>query len=423
MQFDLIAFGTSRLYGVMIALGIYLSAQVAAWILKREGQNPQLVWDGLVWVVVTGIIGARLYHVIDYWSYYSTNLDQIVAVWRGGLGIFGGLLGGVLGLLAFIKFRSLAIAKAIVLAEAVVIAVPLGQAIGRWGNYFNQERYGFPTDLPWGIFISPERRLPGYELFEKFHPLFLYESLLSLAFFGLLLFLYLTKRLRLGQISYVYVYLIGYGIIRALLEPMHLQSWSVSGVSVAQLLGLIFIVLGSLGLMFGRRHLSRLERWKQYFFLLVLFLVGCTRVPMASDFGAEDGRVTPRDQRRYETVAVLDSTLDVEVVNSPQRITLGLSYRNEIGAAGMLFVMPSRGVYSFWMKGMRFNLDMLWFDCGAEGVGSLDLSGCELVHVTRNAPAPAEPETERNLPTYSPGEPVTHVLELVAGDYERLFGD
>lgn len=155
---------------------------------------------------------------------------------------------------------------------------------------------------------------------------------------------------------------------------------------------------------------------------LVFFLPACTQSHQPVTSGP-DPRVTPVEERKFEIVNLLDQEMEVEIVDSPERITLGLSYREEIGAPGMLFVMSSRGVYSFWMRGMRFNIDILWFDCGAEGLGSLDLSECDLVHVTSNAPAPPDPEDESNLPTYSPGQPVTHVLEVVAGDYEQFIGE
>lgn len=167
---------------------------------------------------------------------------------------------------------------------------------------------------------------------------------------------------------------------------------------------------------------------KRVLVLALLVLSGCNQTQQIKE-SQEDRRVTPEAKRDYAQITLAQKDLKVEVVASPERITLGLSYRPEIGVSasgagqvdGMLFVLPERHIYSFWMKGMMFDLDMIWIDCGAEGLGSLDLSACLIVDVTENAKAPVSPANR--LPTYSPAQPATHVLEVVAGDYQRLFGD
>lgn len=244
---------TVRMYGVLIALGLYLAAQVTIWIGEKEGIKKDLIWDGFIWVVLAGVIGARLYHVIDYWQFYQQNPAKILAVWEGGLGIFGALVGGILALVIYAKAKGFSKNKLLKLIDIVAIATPLGQAIGRWGNYFNQELYGRPTILPWGIEIPPANRITGYESFETFHPLFLYESLLNLFLFGLMISLYRTRYFRPGKLNFVFIYFIGYGLIRAILEPLRLETWTVSGVSVAQVIGALMVIIGSAGLMFGAR--------------------------------------------------------------------------------------------------------------------------------------------------------------------------
>ena len=257
----------SRMYGLLLGSGVFVGAWVVAKIAKREKIDPELVWDGLLWVVVAGVVGARAYHVIDLWSYYSQNLGQVMAVWNGGLGIFGALIGGVLGLLLFVRNRGLSSKDILSLLDVAVVGVPIGQAIGRWGNYFNQELYGKPTNLPWGVMIGPENRLVGYESFSKFHPLFLYESLLSLGLFLILWSLYRYGRretlkhydkLRASQVQddgfigwkvgsgkFLGIYLAGYGVIRLVLESWRLENWKVGDLPVASIMSVVIIVIGS----------------------------------------------------------------------------------------------------------------------------------------------------------------------------------
>jgi len=218
-----------RVYGLMIGLGVLAATWIVGWAAKREKLDKAVVEDGVVWVVLTGIIGARAYHVIDWWEYYQRNLSQIVAVWNGGLGIFGAIAGGLVGMVLFLKFKLGEVTQKLVwkYADITALGVPIGQAIGRFGNYFNQELYGQPTNWPWGIKIDLENRLSGYENFEKFQPLFLYESLLNLVLFAVMM-----------------VYLIGYGLIRFGLEQMRLERWELGGMAVGQMMALVMMFAG-----------------------------------------------------------------------------------------------------------------------------------------------------------------------------------
>ncbi len=233
-----------RMYGLMIGLGVFVGAWVVAKVAKREGLDEQLVWGGLVWVVFGGIVGARAYHVVDLWDYYSQNLGEIVAVWHGGLGVFGALVGGLVGLAAFAKKKKVGKKEWLKWLDVASFGLPVGQVIGRWGNFFNQELYGAPTDLPWGVFIRPENRLAGYTEFERFQPLFLYESLLSLGLFGVMLGGYERWKWKMGGGRYMGLYLVGYGMIRMMLETMRLAKWEVGGVPMAMIVAGMMIAGG-----------------------------------------------------------------------------------------------------------------------------------------------------------------------------------
>jgi len=167
-----------------------LGAVAGAWIASREarrrGENPDLIWDSLTWILVGGILGARLWHILTPPSsmieqgittaYYLTHPLDALAIWRGGLGIPGAVIGGVLALYLFSRKKGIQFS---IWLDIGAPGLALGQAIGRWGNFVNQELYGLPTDLPWAITIDPANRLAEFANQATYHPLFLYESWLS----------------------------------------------------------------------------------------------------------------------------------------------------------------------------------------------------------------------------------------------------
>ena len=221
--------------------------------------NPEHVWNGIIWALILGIIGARLYHVLtpspsmaargieSVWDYLQSPY-QLINIRSGGLGIYGGIAGGALGL--FIYTRRARI-PTLAWADLAVVGLALGQAIGRWGNFFNQELYGRPTELPWAIGIAPQYRLQAYAQFERFHPAFLYESIWS--FLSFLLLYYLTRqyaqKLLPGELTALYLIL--YAIGRSLLEMVRLDSRTVSlggldsGMAVATLVSIIVAILAA----------------------------------------------------------------------------------------------------------------------------------------------------------------------------------
>ena len=194
-----------RAYGLCIALGVYAAVALTARRYRERGGDPGLITTIAVWGVPAGIVGARLYHVItDYQLYFSAGQHPLNAlkVWDGGLGIWGGvLLGVVVGSIVARRHS----ADVGVLFDCVAPALPLAQAIGRWGNYFNQELFGRPTTLPWGLRISLLHRPVGYEQYATFHPTFLYESIWDLCVVGICLLVERRFRLRKGTLLAVYV--------------------------------------------------------------------------------------------------------------------------------------------------------------------------------------------------------------------------
>jgi phosphatidylglycerol---prolipoprotein diacylglyceryl transferase len=233
--------------------------------------NPDHVWNGIIICLLFGLIGARLYHVLtpspsmaavgihsplDYFRHPF----MLINLRLGGLGIYGGIAGGLIGLIWYTARHRL---PTLAWADVAAIGLALGQAVGRWGNFFNQELYGRPTELPWAIFIEPNYRLPGYRDFSHFHPAFLYESLWNFLAFVLLLTLFHRYRNRLLQGELLALYLILYAVGRTLLETVRLDSRTLSigatnlGLPIATVVSLIVAILMIIWIVWRRRHLRR----------------------------------------------------------------------------------------------------------------------------------------------------------------------
>ena len=239
-----------RWYGITTAIAIV----VGLWLLDRqaraEGLSADDVVGAAVWTIVSGYIGARLYEVAFNWDYYGRHWDKIPAVWEGGLAIHGGLIvGGAVGALVAMR-KGLPVLRTLdLLAPCVAIA----QAIGRWGNFFNEEAFGRPTDLPWGLYISPARRPLEYRSAERFHPTFLYESLWDLAVFALLVW-WLRPRWhdRPGALFFWYIGL--YSIGRFCIEALRVDSFWAGAYRVPQLASVAGILLAVGGLLWVSRR-------------------------------------------------------------------------------------------------------------------------------------------------------------------------
>jgi prolipoprotein diacylglyceryl transferase len=208
-----------RAYGLAIAVGVIVAVTVAQRRWAARGGDPADVSRLATWSVVGGLVGARAYHVITDYHRFQGRWFDVVKVWEGGLGIPGGLLAGVVTGVILARRRGLPAAQ---LLDVVAVTIPIAQAIGRLGNWFNQELFGRPTNLPWGLRIDPQHRPDGYAQYTTFHPTFLYEALWNLALAG---FLVLYERRhphgRPGRLFAMYV--LGYGLGRLWVEALRID--------------------------------------------------------------------------------------------------------------------------------------------------------------------------------------------------------
>jgi phosphatidylglycerol:prolipoprotein diacylglycerol transferase len=246
-------------YALILITGMIAAAWLTARRAKAQGFDPEHVWNGLIWAIIPGLIGARIYHILTpspssglSLQYYLNNPLQMLDLRNGGLGIFGGLVGGGIGVYLYARRHKQPLLKWF---DLIVPGVALAQAIGRWGNFVNHELYGAPTTLPWAIYIPPNKRLPGFTQYETFHPLFLYESLWNLASCGLLLLIERRFRERLRDGDIFFVYLILYSIGRFALDFLRLDSNGFGPITTAQLVSLA-VISGSLALLVIRRRLT-----------------------------------------------------------------------------------------------------------------------------------------------------------------------
>jgi len=250
-------------YGIFIVTAVLVGGWVAAFEAKRRGESEDHVWNALVIVVLLGIVGARLYHVFsspvggEYgWSYYRNNPEAIFQIWNGGLGIFGAVAGGALGVLIYVYRAKLNLWRYLDFGAPGLL---IGQAIGRWGNYLNQELYGPPTTLPWGIKIDEFHRIPPfndltqYPLTTRFHPDFLYESLWNLV--GLVLILVLGRKLAgwLKDGDLFLMYLIWYPLGRLWVEALRPDAWKIGNIPTAQIISAVLIVGAAVTLVMRHR--------------------------------------------------------------------------------------------------------------------------------------------------------------------------
>ncbi len=254
-----------RWYGLLIASAVLIGATLSQSLATRRRIDPDLLSDLAVWLVIAAIPSARLYYVLFQWQDYAQQPQKIIAIWEGGIAIHGAILGGVVAALIFAKLKRVSFWQ---LADLVAPSLILGQAIGRWGNFFNSEAFGAPTDLPWKLFIPRyvveggrqiARRPPGFENVEYYHPTFLYESLWNFIVFGLLMTLFFgdlrgKPRLKVGTLFLVY--LVSYSLGRVWIEGLRTDSLMVGSLRTAQIVSLLGIAIGAIGLvwLYGLRR-------------------------------------------------------------------------------------------------------------------------------------------------------------------------
>ncbi|PSB01946.1 prolipoprotein diacylglyceryl transferase [Merismopedia glauca] len=248
---------TVRWYGLLIAFAVLIGVTLSQYLAKKRQLDPDIMGDLAIWLVVAAIPCARLYYVIFQWSEYAQRPGDIIAIWKGGIAIHGAIIGGVLATLIFAKVKKLSFWQ---LLDLVVPSAILGQAIGRWGNFFNSEAFGPPTDLPWKLYIpkyviengqSIARRPLGFENIEYYHPTFLYESLWDLFVLGILIFLFFRGLkgkpiLKLGTLALVYM--VGYSAGRFWIEALRTDSLMLGSLRIAQVISMVGICLGVAGL-------------------------------------------------------------------------------------------------------------------------------------------------------------------------------
>ena len=215
-------------YGILMAIGMILGTLLALKEAKRVGIKEDDVLDLAIFAIPIGLLSARLYYVIFNWEYYSQNVSQILNFRAGGMAIHGALIGGILTGYIFTKIRKINFLK---MADAVMIGMPLAQAIGRWGNFINQEAHGGPTDLPWGIMVDG----------VKVHPTFLYESIWDAAIF-IFLWIFRKKKKYEGQIIVYYIGL--YSLGRFFIEGLRTDSLMIGHLRMAQVISLIGVIVG-----------------------------------------------------------------------------------------------------------------------------------------------------------------------------------
>jgi len=235
-------------YGIIIMFGVLVAVLISYYRATRYSQDKELIWDMLPWLLVSGIIGARLWHVLTPSKslgvgadYYFTHPIEIFNIRNGGLGIPGAVIGGAIGLWLFSNKKSV---NFLIWADIISPGLAIAQAIGRWGNFINQELYGPPTNLPWGIYIDPSHRLPGYESFSYFHPMFLYESLWNLCNFILLICISRNKNQRKRSGELFFIYMIVYSFGRFMLEFIRLDASFIAGINANQLTMLVVGLFG-----------------------------------------------------------------------------------------------------------------------------------------------------------------------------------
>lgn len=246
-------------YGTMIALGVLMGTYALVRLAKQYEISASTMYDFLFWALLFGVVGARVYYVMYNWAYYANHVIEIPMIWHGGLAIHGGLLAGAGVLLAFSYKRAI---SALLFFDLAVVGVVIGQIFGRWGNYFNQEIFGYPTSLAWGIPILPEFRPEQFVTATHFHPTFLYEILLNTLLLAILLLGHRYKAIS-GRLSHGIlgmVYLIGYGIIRAIMEQFRVDySPMLFSFRWAFIFSLILIIAGSIGIitiLWRKKHRS-----------------------------------------------------------------------------------------------------------------------------------------------------------------------
>ena len=268
-----LGFLTIRWYGLLISISVVIGLFISKKLAKSRNINPQYISDILPSLIISSIIGARAYYVIFEWRQYSGNnfftsfdlfndviqIPSFLAIWQGGIAIHGGLIGGFLCILFFCKSKNIHLKTFI---DILIPSITIGQSIGRWGNFFNNEAFGIPTDLPWKLFIPIQNRPIEFINYQFFHPTFIYESLWNFLIFILLITIFYQQNnknsVRPGFISCLY--LIGYSFGRFWIEGLRIDPLCIGGIPpfcdgglrMAQFISIFLFSSGLIGIFFLR---------------------------------------------------------------------------------------------------------------------------------------------------------------------------
>lgn len=227
-------------YGIALAFAAIVGVAVALRLGSQTGFKREDIIDAALLSVFAGFIGARIWHVWNEWWWYGDKPFEIWRVWEGGLALHGGIAFGLITLFFYTKRKKISLVQFL---DFAVVGMIAAQAIGRIGNYFNQELFGKPSDLPWAILISPEHRPVEFAQFTTFHPLFLYEMLLNASLF-LLLFFVIWKKFKGKPGVTLSAYFIGYGIIRFSLDFFRFDQFGFWGLTAAQWASIVMVCCG-----------------------------------------------------------------------------------------------------------------------------------------------------------------------------------
>ncbi len=243
-------------FGLILSVAIIIAYLVNLYHIRLHKENTDKLLELTLYGIPMGIIAARLYYVMVNWPLYAAAPNEIFQIWHGGLAIHGALIGVTLTILIYSKVNKISFWR---WADLVVPGLILGYAIGQWGNFINQDAFGYPTDVAWGIYIDYVYRPIGYEQFDFFHPTFLYESLWNLLIFILLFaisWIAAKKPNKIASGSLFLLYIIFYSAGRVVTEEFRLDSEMLNGWRLAQIISAISIFFGGT-LLFWRNKLTR----------------------------------------------------------------------------------------------------------------------------------------------------------------------
>ena len=253
---------TLHFYGLILMSGVIAATFLTARQARQTGRDPEIIWDMVTWLVIAGVIGARVWHIltppasmVEYGittQFYLTHPLDAIAIWRGGLGIPGAVIGGALGLYIYTRRKGISF---LVWADLIAPGLALAQAIGRLGNFVNQELYGKPLDpsIPWALYIEPAYRIKPYLEVTHYHPLFLYEMIWNLGNAAILIWIgkRFTNRLKPGDIFLAYLFI--YPVGRFFLEFLRLDPSPVAGININQTL-MAVVALSSAALLYWKHR-------------------------------------------------------------------------------------------------------------------------------------------------------------------------